>query len=452
MEQGITLDPTSYLWGRQATVEAAPAMIESTVLGRQVTPAARVRPPLWVRRAGHGLDTFWVVGNSKPSVQETDLEIIVRYFNAAPILAAYYGGETAHAVTAETTVIKSLKLDPRSWAAFKTVALLDAPGSADAVSRFSGDALSLQLELAVSAPKGGKLLLTSFGPVYEVNALEINGKPVIFRAGEPLPLQTGANKVRASYSARSLRFSMDDWNAVELIKDGKTNFCLIADAGVAYNIPTGTGGTLSCRTGFEHGTARMLNDFIEQYDDEDGRMGNLEQAQYLKKKPDNFAGWTVTFTEQPDARPGRVLIDRAQREIRVEGAAQGEIRRAMVVLMRMVDRKYPHVGRFFPFRYHYGNYEEGKPIPLAKWIRKPSAEFFAGIPDPKFVIKPLLRKEYDDLYKNDNMDFAGKYSLRWSPYIFEPTYGDNFVYGYTGVAEGEPREELMRLARPLSAN
>jgi hypothetical protein len=41
--------------------------------------------------------------------------------------------------------------------------------------------------------------------------------------------------------------------------------------------------------------------------------------------------------------------------------------------------------------------------------------------------------------------------LRWSPYLFEPTYGDQFVYGYSGPAQAESREELQRKASPAAA-
>jgi hypothetical protein len=68
--------------------------------------------------------------------------------------------------------------------------------------------------------------------------------------------------------------------------------------------------------------------------------------------------------------------------------------------------------------------------------------------DPLFPAKPILSKQYESLYAGDNMDFAGKYAMRWSPYIFEPTFGDNYVYGYSGPGKAVPWEELHRVARP----
>jgi len=142
-----------------------------------------------------------------------------------------------------------------------------------------------------------------------------------------------------------------------------------------------------------------------------------------------------------------VTIDGSSREIRIVGATQGEIRRAMVVLMRLVDRKYPHVGRFFPLRFGKAPYKPGQPVPIDKWVpRKQTQDFFKKIDDPLFLAKPILREEYDSLYANDNMDFAGKYRLRSSPYIFEPTYGDDFVYGYCGPGTADTKEALQRWA------
>ena len=443
LEHGITLDPTSYMWGRQFSMETAPIMVESTVLGRKVVPAARVKAPLWVRRAGDSLDTFLVVGNSKPRPIQSDMEIVNRYFTGAPIFAAYYGGETAHTVTPTSTTIRDVTIPPRDVAAFKAVAMLEADGRAEVTTRLSGDGITLRLELDITAPGGGDLMLSTFGPVYEIDGLAVNGRPIRHARDDPIPLNRGENRIRVTYQNRSLRFTAEDWEAVDLIKDGGANFCIVADGGTEYRVSPDSTRTFAL--GFERGTARMLNDFLEQYDSEDGQLGNLAMAEIVAKKPDNYAGWTVILSEDPLSRPGRVRIDRKDREIRVEGATQGEMRRAMVTLMRLIDRKYPHVGRFFPLRHYKARYESGKPVPFDKWVpRAQTRDFFKKIADPLFLAKPILRKEYEGLYADGNMDFAAKYRLRFSPYIFEPTYGDDFVHGYTGPGRAESKEELLR--------
>lgn len=95
-------------------------------------------------------------------------------------------------------------------------------------------------------------------------------------------------------------------------------------------------------------------------------------------------------------------------------------------VLRLVDRKYPHIGRFFPLKYHDGD------EPWSKLDRDETKAFFAGFADPKFLVKPILRAEHEDLYADGNLDFTGRYELRFSPWVYEPTYADDYVYGYEG--------------------
>lgn len=439
LEYGITLDPTSYMWGRQDMWERAPVMVESTVLGRKIIPAARVKGPLWLRRAGNAHDTFMIVGNRASAAEKTDMRIVNRYFGGAPLMAAYYGGTTEHSVTADTTVIPEITVEPRGFAAFKAVAILNTPGTARAETRFSGNGITLELDINLDAPAGGEILISQFGPAYQFSSLTLNGTPVRKDAAVPVP-RTPA-RILATYHARSLDFNADDWAAVELIKDGRTNFRIISSRGVDVKFSK---PVLTYKLGFERGTAEMLSDFILQYDSEDGVPGNLTAPEFASEKSGKYEGWSVLFSEDRITRPGRVRIDTGLREIRIEGATQGEMRRAMVMLMRLTDRKYPHVGRFYPMLHRKQFYEAGKPVPFDKWvIRNPTREFFEKFSDRQFLVKPILRKEYEHLYRDSNMDFAGKYGLKWSPYLFEPTYGDDFVYGYSGPGAA-PEERISK--------
>jgi len=74
-------------------------------------------------------------------------------------------------------------------------------------------------------------------------------------------------------------------------------------------------------------------------------------------------------------------------------------------------------------------------------------KFFRNFADPAFPLKPILKPEYEALYADDNRDFAGRYTMRFAPYIFEPTYGDDFVHGHDGPSNVETAEDLKRTVR-----
>ena len=447
LRNGVTLDPSSYMFGRQVSIERAPLMVESTALGRKVVPAARVSEPLWLCRAGEGLQTLLVVGNSQPTARKTDLVIANRYFPAAPIVVPYYGGSLDHDATPQHTTIANVQVAPRDVQAFKAVAMLKTSSPAQVKSRMVGDGLALQIALEVSSAAEVAVWLSDFGPLYRITHVEVDGRPIFYRPGEAVMADAGKRTIAFTCTNRALSLTAEEWKAVELIKGGVTNFCLVADAGVTYTIPGAKPHAF--QVGYERGTAAMLNDFIEQYDQEDGVLGNLKPAAILPQPPADVTGWVVRLREDPLVSSGCVRVDLEKRELIVEGPTQGEIRRAMVVLMRLVDRKYPHVGRFFPLATNRARYHPGKPLPLDKWVPRDAARvFFQKFSDPLFLARPILNSTYESLYAGDSMDFAGKYVLRYSPYLFEPTFGDDYVYGYSGTGKATPREELHRMASP----
>lgn len=88
-----------------------------------------------------------------------------------------------------------------------------------------------------------------------------------------------------------------------------------------------------------------------------------------------------------------------------------------------------------------------KPL-LEQWCHnKFAVEFLRKVADDSFVEKPLLTREHEGLYADGNRDFEGKYRLRFSPYIFEPTFTDGFVYGYAGDGTVDTPEALSRPVR-----
>ena len=98
----------------------------------------------------------------------------------------------------------------------------------------------------------------------------------------------------------------------------------------------------------------------------------------------------------------------------------------MVVLMRLVDRKYPHIGRYFPLR-HWRKKQPWEPVRI-----KETQQFYKSFADPRFLLKPILNAQGERHYDGGNEDFQGRYELRFAPYIFEPTYEDDYVNGYGG--------------------
>ena len=303
----------------------------------------------------------------------------------------------------------------------------------------------------------------------------MNGESRSSPSPSPLRLGKGRSVIEAVYVNAVLQFSADDWQAVELIKDGRTNFRILAQKGYDLRIDLGRHTQFNPSAGkfplgFEQGTAMFLNDFVWQYDEEDGVVGNLTPAEIVDALPAasdatnaaRYAGWTVVLSEnrlaatnlpatQPGGIPcGRVMIDREKKVILVEGITQGALRRAMVVLMRLVDRKYPHVGRFLGLRGFYSEpFVKDGELQWRVWRpRSGMPEFFKGIADPQWVLKPLLREEHESLYDGSTLDFAGKYALKTAPYLFEPTFNEDFVFGYAGAGRAETKEDLEREAKP----
>ena len=78
-------------------------------------------------------------------------------------------------------------------------------------------------------------------------------------------------------------------------------------------------------------------------------------------------------------------------------------------------------------------------------------DFFRTLPEQDFLFKPLLKPEFYHLYANGNTDFSGKYPIITPPFIFEPTYADEFVYGFTGDSP-EWQEFIKKNHNPKTNN
>ncbi|MEW6356373.1 MAG: LamG-like jellyroll fold domain-containing protein [Planctomycetota bacterium] len=410
LRYGIYL-PHDCIGGQQWMMEHNPVLVESIVHGRKIVPGAKVPDPLFVVRSGEGMDSLLVVGNEQPKPIACDIDVATRYFgNGAPVFGRYLGGELRQEIGPERSRIKEVAVEARSIRAFKVLGMVAGEGIRDVASSFTGDGITMNVKLDVKANASARLTLNPFGPIYSIASATVNGKASM---GATLDAPAGEAAVEVQYKNRVFDFSREDWDAVDLIKDGTTNFRLVAKTDSPFNA----------------GTAGMLNQFVEQYDEEDGVRGNLKPAEVLDAPPAGYAGWTILVNPNVFVTPSRVRIDRAARALYVEGKSSGEARRAMVVLLRLIDRKYPHVGRFYSLKHYGGDH----PKMIRKWMGcKETQEFFLNFADKEFLIKPILNPEHEPLYAECNADFQGKYPLRWSPHIFEPTYSENYVYGYDG--------------------
>ncbi|MGD0111934.1 MAG: hypothetical protein ABSD48_08705 [Armatimonadota bacterium] len=411
LRHGIYL-PYEVIQGQQELMESNPMLVESIVWGRKTVPAAQVAEPVFVRRGGDGWNSILVVGNEQPHPVSTPVESTNRFFGARPIFGGYFGGVPRQRLGAETSVVESIMLAPRGMVGLKLLATLTGTAPGEVAGTYEGDGLTVRVVLHVRSDQPAELSLNPLAPIYRIHQVFVNGTPR--RDVSSVALPAGKVEVQVEYTTPVLPFSTAEWRRVDLLSNSRLNFCLLADP----------------KSEFDLGTAGMLNDFLRQYDEEDGVLGNLPEAPVGDQAPGGFTGWKVIVRSYADVHPSRVRLDMPAKSILVEGSSPGEARRAMVLLLRLVDRTYPHVGRFFPLP------REGQ-RPWEVLSDDDTKRFFAAFSDPQWLIKPILKPKLEPLYAGGNLDFSGRYGLRVSPYLFEPTYADNYVYGYAG--EGPAR-------------
>lgn len=425
---GYYADPP-LLHGKQWNSEVNPILVESLVYGRKTIAGARVNEPLWVVQGGSGNKAILVVGNTTASPQESPVSILPRYTGGSMIWAPYFGGSLAQTVSASETVLNKLPVPAHDLAALKPVAHFTSPAAAEVQARWEGDGLAIRIRLEIDQKAPGTLQILSPSELYEVAEITCNGKKV----SGPLDLPKGRHTVEAVLQNTVLAFSGEAWKQFSILKDGAPNFCLISKGAPS----------------FDFGTAAQLNWFLMQYDEEDGVLNNLPEAPIYADEtaiPANFQGWKLDLRPDPAHSKARVTLNPETRTIRFEGATPGEVRRGMMVFMRQVDRTLPHIGRHVPMDRMlktgwkipgwHGKYDESEPGWKRLYTRRPAtSKFFEEFEDKQFLQKPILEREYEPLYANGNVDFAGKYTLRNAPYLFEPTFTEDFIYGYPKTGE-----------------
>ena len=149
----------------------------------------------------------------------------------------------------------------------------------------------------------------------------------------------------------------------------------------------------------------------------------------LKSKVDPAeTRWQIVFNSK--AAENGVSLDLPKKIIAVNGTTPGNCRRQAVVLLRLIDRTYPHSGMLLYARRQAFDRTTG--VKRGQFREDKVFEFFSKLPEQDFLFKPLLKPEFYHLYANGTTDFSGKYPVITPPFIFEPTYADDFVYGFTG--------------------
>jgi hypothetical protein len=356
LEHGIQLDPASYMWGKQNMLEYQPLLIESTTYGRRLLSGGTINKPLWLKRGGEGFGSVFLAGNNRPQAERADIVLNRQYVGGGLIPGNYYGGDCRSEIT-DSEVRFSTVIPPRRAGAWKALAFWQGAGPVAVVSRFTGDGLSMTVELVLENAKAGKLELNPFKPLYRVESVSLNGKPV---ADGTLELAAGKNTVQVQYRNHVLNFSAADFDKLELFNGKTTDFRLIAGQGVVRKAAIRT-----WRLGFERGTADLLAEFARQYDWEDGIRGNTAMPEFSVGYDPAYSGWQVLL--DAGAKTNGCTIDPARRLVTVSGTTQGEVRRVMVVFLRQLERKYPMVGGLTPLENLYGKFNYGDKIDFDKF-------------------------------------------------------------------------------------
>ena len=424
LKTGIQLDPASYLWGKQSMMELQPLLIESTAFGRQLISGGSINSPLWLRRGGEGFGTVFLAGNNQPRPAQAEIMLDSRHIGGTIIPGNYYGGRCKSEIEAGKTRFSAC-IPARRAEGWKALAFWRGTGRIQAESNFSGDGLSMILVLTLSNTAAGILELNPFKTLYRIDSIKVNGKET---KAESIELSAGSNTVQVFYRNKVLHFSADEFDQLVLFTGRATSFKVIADAGRVHQAAIRT-----WQLGFERGTADLLVEFVKQYDWEDGIRGNTKPPEFISAYDPSFSGWQIQLNAS--ASSNTCTIDANKRLLTVSGTTQGEARRVMVLFLRQLERKYPMVGGLMPLECHLGKFNRGNKIDFDKLLRdKATSAIFNNVNDPDFLLKPLLNQEHEQLYRDKTADFTGGYRLRVMPFLFEPTYDDNFVYGYAGKA------------------
>ena len=375
--------------------------------GRKAVPGGTVNHPLWLRRSGEGVDTLLAVGNETPQTVAAEVLPDREIFGGVPVTVPFFGGKSAGSE-------KGVKLDVAGFSveALLTPVIIQTGGKVKYDAVMYGNGINFTIKAEIECEKPAAIQYADFTPLYRLKNLP------------PEKIPAGKSVITLEFECPTLDFSADDWERVELFKNGRTNFAIVAPKSV-FAEKEG----MKLALGFDGGTAGMLADAVKLYDWENGILGDMAAPQW-ETEADRISGdvWKVILNT--GAEKSCVSINADEKTIFINGTTSGQARRAMVVFMRMVDRKYPRIGTFMPLESHSGKFDINNPFPVEK-LRGTikTKDFYRPEKFRRMLMQPLLNKEYEHLYRDGNNDFTGKYKMVTMPFIYEPTFTDTFVYG-----------------------
>ena len=414
LKHAVNLAPASYGLGKQYIAERLPLIVSAVLRGRKAVPGAGAADKnVWVRRSGAGVESLVIFGNDSAKSIDTQISFDPEIFGGVPVALPFFGGSFTGGSDPAP-----VKIAPFSAEAFLTPVIISGAGKVRYHAKMSGDGINFTVKIELDCEKSGTVKYADFAPLYRI------------KNAPPSTVPGGKSTLVLEYECPVLKFSAAEWEQVELFRNSKTNFAIVADK----NGEVVEHDSTRLALGFDSGTVGLLLDAVKMYDWENGILHDLampEQVEKIADVPGNL--WKVALNTK--AQDTGVWIDPAKKIIYIDGTTSGQARKAMVVFLRLLDRKYPHIGTLMPLSYYYGEYDLNNPLPPEKLRANIKTKNFYGKKAEyrNTLMQPVLHKEYEHLYNDGKNDFTGRYRMLTMPFLLEPTFGDDFVYGYKGA-------------------
>jgi hypothetical protein len=376
-----------------------PMIVEGIMSGVKTVPAVKVKDPLWAVRYGNDTGTILTIGNQEPADIRSDAAVYNKYLgdgDAQYVFTDFFAGAPVRQEFSEgKTTLRDLEIGKRSLCGVRCVAALRGRlKAADAVC--TGDGVSLSLKIIFSGIEGRSLSVRPFVPdLYKISKARVDGKDTDFQRDITIPGGAGKNELLVEYTNTVLNFTAAEWQKTEFLRGN----------GINYRIITGKDAD-----DYTQNTSRWIDRFFYAYDEENGVPDDMSF-----KDPGKDA-WRIYYQSggiEKSEKPS-VKINTAEKSVYIGAADKASARLAMCVLLRLLDRRYPHAGNWYtPVKLKF----PGGDVPggVRKGGDKELAELYAKY---DFDKKVLLEEE--EMVKINGTDFAGKYKLDFAPYIYEP--------------------------------